>query len=124
MDDYQSAAVRHYEDAKSLQNLGRLDNAGHLIGFSAECAIKHKIKSLQPSGASLHGHLPDLLIAARKHLNGRAISSSMYSVLKNEVLKGWSVHRRYHSTGSTTAQELSEWFVTMARLLATAGIRK
>lgn len=45
-EDYQAAAIRHYLDASALRMAGRLDNAGHLIGFSAECAIKHRIDSL------------------------------------------------------------------------------
>jgi hypothetical protein len=40
MENYEDAAVRHYDDAKALRDSGRGDNAGHLIGFAAECAIK------------------------------------------------------------------------------------
>lgn len=45
-EDFRAAAVRHYEDARALKYAGRLDNAGHLIGFAAECAIKHGIEAL------------------------------------------------------------------------------
>jgi hypothetical protein len=48
-EDYQSAALRHFEDATTLRISGRYDNAGHLIGFAAECAIKHRIMSLRPA---------------------------------------------------------------------------
>jgi hypothetical protein len=124
VDDYESAAIRHYNDAIHLRDSGRLDNAGHIIGFSAECAIKHKIKSLQSSSGAPHGHFPELLAIARKHLRGRALTSSMYQLIKNDVMKGWSVHRRYHATGSTSSAELAEWIVAASRLLATAGIKQ
>jgi hypothetical protein len=48
--DYESAAVRHIRDATALQAIGRFDNAGHLVGFAAESAIKLRI---QPSPADL-----------------------------------------------------------------------
>ena len=63
--DYESAAVRHFEDAQTLWASGRVDNAGHLIGFAAECAIKHRISSLRPAAKSPQGHFPEILIAAR-----------------------------------------------------------
>ena len=46
-EDYASAAIRHFKDATALQSSGRLDNAGHLVGFAAECAIKHGISNLR-----------------------------------------------------------------------------
>jgi hypothetical protein len=46
---YDSAAIRHFEDAGLLKDSGKLDNAGYLIGFAAECAIKYHISSLNPS---------------------------------------------------------------------------
>jgi len=70
MEDYKSAAIRHYADAKTLREAGQLDNAGHLIGFAAECAIKLKITVKFTGEDSPHGHLPGFLIAARKQLAG------------------------------------------------------
>ncbi|MCI1051607.1 MULTISPECIES: hypothetical protein [unclassified Stenotrophomonas] len=124
MDDYESAAVRHFKDAEALRMAGRKDNAGHLIGFSAECAIKHKIKTLRTDASAPHGHFPELLMIARKHLQGRSLSASMHSLLKNDVLVGWSVNRRYYVTGSTSDAELQDWFVIASRLMATAGIKR
>jgi hypothetical protein len=121
MDDYESAALRHFEDADLLQRQGRLDNAGHLVGFAAECAIKHRIATLQPSNDNPHGHLPQLAATARKHLQKHR--SSMFDVLRNSVFDTWDVNRRYHATGTTTAEELETWFKVTKRLFAAANLK-
>jgi hypothetical protein len=45
--DYLDAAERHWEDAQCLLAHNRLANADHLIGFSAECALKAVMLGLQ-----------------------------------------------------------------------------
>lgn len=122
-ENYQSAACRHFFDASALQTLGKLDNAGHLIGFAAECAIKHRISSLRPGANSPHGHFPEILAVARVHLGPRSRYTSMYDVLKGDIFKGWNVNRRYQDTGATDADELANWFSATKRLFATAGIQ-
>ena len=122
-EDYESAAIRHFEDAVALQSSGRLDNAGHLVGFAAECAIKSKIRALQSANDAPHGHLPDLLLAARKQLGPRSNYTQMFDLLKPDTFSGWNVNRRYHATGGTTEQEVTKWFKMTSRLLATAGLK-
>lgn len=121
MDQYKDAAIRHYSDATFLRTAGRLDNAGHLIGFSAECAIKHAIETVSSSADKPRGHLPDFLGVARKHLNSR---SPMYVLLQSNLLSGWRVDRRYHASGETTANELDAWTSHARRLLGAAGIKE
>jgi len=122
-EDYESAAIRHFEDATALRLSGRFDNAGHLVGFAAECAIKSRIRALRPANDAPHGHLPDLLIAARKHLGPRSNYTQMYDLLKPDTFSGWHVNRRYQATGATTEQEVAKWFKLTSRLLVTAGLR-
>ena len=122
-EDYEGAAARHYTDALELKAQGRRDNAGHLVGFAAECAIKHQIQSLQPAAASPHVHLPDLLAAARKKFAARGTQLSMYQLVKDDHFKTWNVNRRYWSTGSTSEDELDHWFTMARRLLGAAGIK-
>ncbi|HIE9582139.1 TPA: hypothetical protein ACXRY6_000091 [Klebsiella variicola subsp. variicola] len=43
MENYREAAIRHLNDSEKLLESNSVDNAGHLIGFAAECAIKYKI---------------------------------------------------------------------------------
>jgi hypothetical protein len=123
-ENYKSAALRHFEDAVALQSSGRPDNAGHLVGFAAECAIKHKIVSLRSAANASHLHFPDLLVVARKQLGARSrYSVSMFDVLKPDIFSGWHVNRRYDETGSTDVAELTEWFNVTKRLFATAGLK-
>jgi len=121
--NYESAATRHFEDATALQALGRADNAGYLIGFAAECAIKHNIVSLQPGAHSPQGHFPEILIAARKRLGPRSGYTSMFDVIRADIFSGWNVHRRYDETGHTDSADLTKWFNTTKRLFATAGLK-
>jgi hypothetical protein len=123
-ENYASSALRHFEDATALQSSGKSDNAGHLIGFAAECAIKHRMISLRSATDAPHVHFPDLLIAARKHFGARSkYTVSMFNVLKPDIFAGWHVNRRYDETGSTGAAELAEWFSATKRLFATAGLK-
>jgi len=121
-EDYQAAAIRHFQDATTLQAAGQLDNAGHLIGFSAECAIKHKINSLG-SEVSPPQHLPELLVAARKRPGGRANYAGMFDLLKNGIFADWAVDHRYSASGKVTSGQVSAWFAITKRLLAAANIR-
>ncbi|GGC63712.1 hypothetical protein GCM10011504_47400 [Siccirubricoccus deserti] len=122
-EDYQAAALRHYQDASALRDAGRLDNAGHLIGFSAECAIKYRIESLGSGDRSPAQHLPDILVAARKRLGERSNFTSMYNLLKSDIFADWAVDHRYSSTGKTTSEQFEAWVHITRRLLAAANIR-
>lgn len=120
-EDYSGSAVRHFQDAVALQAAGTLDNAGHLIGFAAECAIKSKLGELGNDG--LMAHLPDLLPAARKRLGSRAGYVSMYNLIKDDVLVGWFIDHRYAPTGRLSDETLAEWIAVTKRLMAAAGIK-
>lgn len=43
MEFFYASALRHYKDAQILRAQGRYDNAVHLYGFAAECALKSLI---------------------------------------------------------------------------------
>ena len=98
-EDYHAAAIRHFHDARALRETGRLDNAGHLVGFAAECAIKYRIEALGVNHGSPAEHLPAILPAARKRLGERASYTSMYELLKGDVFSDWAVDHRYSRTG-------------------------
>ena len=122
-EDYQAAAIRHYQDATALRDAGRLDNAGHLIGFSAECAIKYRIDSLGLGNRSPAQHLPDIVVAARKRLGERSNYTSMFNLLKNGIFADWAVDHRYSLTGKVTSEQVAAWFLITKKLLAAANIR-
>lgn len=48
--DYPAAARRHKADSDSLYKQGRLDNADHLYGFAAECALLGSLCILKRAG--------------------------------------------------------------------------
>ena len=43
MEFFYASALRHYKDDQILREQGRYDNAVHLYGFAAECALKSLI---------------------------------------------------------------------------------
>ena len=50
MESFEHAARRHFADAEDLADRQRLlDNAGHLIGPAAECAVKHAVRHVTPT---------------------------------------------------------------------------
>lgn len=122
-ENYKAAAIRHYHDASALRDAGRLDNAGHLIGFSAECAIKYRIDSLGSRERFPAQHLPDILAAARKRLGERSNYASMFNLLKSDIFADWAVDHRYSPTGKATSEQVAVWFLVTQRLLAAANIR-
>lgn len=104
---------------------GRLDNAGHLIGFAAECAIKYRISTLTPPPNSPMVHLPELLLVARKHLGPRsAYGTSMFDAIRGDIFSGWQVGNRYLATGHTQAADLAAWMKQTQRLFATANLKE
>lgn len=125
VDKYDSAALRHYDDAELLRINGCSDNAGHLIGFAAECAIKHRISTFNSSVNNPHGHLPEFLTVALKHISGRGRDSKalLLELERNAVFSGWDVSRRYCETGETLTAELDGWFKAAGRLVGWAGIK-
>ncbi|HDZ9442607.1 hypothetical protein [Klebsiella quasipneumoniae] len=64
MENYREAAIRHLNDSERLLKINSVDNAGHLIGFAAECAIKYKIELNNSDNPKLH--FPYILAAAKK----------------------------------------------------------
>jgi hypothetical protein len=57
-EEYGEAAVRHLTDADILASGSRWGGAAYLVGFAAECAIKHRIETLRPEQGAPHGPFP------------------------------------------------------------------
>lgn len=120
---FATAAVRHYVDANTLAETERFDGAGHLIGFSAECAIKHAVLTLRSDIDSVRGHFPDLLGIAKRHLKHRS-HYHIYSVINGPAfLKGWKVEDRYSDDGFITKQQYTEWRGQTRELMCAARLR-
>jgi hypothetical protein len=105
---YAAAATRHIEDALQLQTAGRLDNADHLAGSAAECALKAvlcrvggvpiPVQGAPRAGGIQFGHLPPLWSLAATHLQGRGLSGAARTLA---LLSGpnpfqrWDIGDRY-----------------------------
>ncbi|ADJ23991.1 conserved hypothetical protein [Hyphomicrobium denitrificans ATCC 51888] len=123
---YNQSALRHYFDSEKLADLGRFDNAGHLIGFAAECALKHAFAIMEPVN-SPRVHLPDLANALLKHVKSR---NSQETALRNLLAqtKGgffddWRVAARYEIDGLVDQATYRKWRGLAQRAIGAAGLR-
>lgn len=124
-DDYLSAAKRHRADAELLAADGRFDNAGHLIGFAAECAIKKKLRDLdrQPT-ACYDGHHPKPQTQLRASMNKMRLGGPWLALANGpKLFADWSVDGRYASDNTVTKAQYDAWKVATDKLFVLAKIR-
>lgn len=114
---YQQAARRHFADAERLARDKRWENASHLLGFAAECALKHLLTDLRPKEQVPHTHLPVLADTAKKHLKGRRHQALLRVIESPTYFDGWTVDQRYHPDGSVTADQYTSWLSDARRTL-------
>ena len=123
-EEYGEAAVRHLTDADILADGNRWGGAAYLVGFAAECAIKHRIETLRPQQGVPHGHFPEILDAARRHL-GRRRDTALHTVLKmTNLMEGWSVLIRYSADAAVDQGLYTLWREHAVRLVWAAGLRR
>lgn len=121
---YDQAALRHFDDAAILAKDERWDGAGHLIGFAAECALKHAIVSLRPQQDAPHEHLPKLRDIAKKHLTTRTHQRLHTLLSQPDYFEGWVVTGRYAANDSVSARAYGGWQTDASRTLGAAGLRR
>jgi hypothetical protein len=125
-ENYSEAAVRHFLDAEHLAKASRWGNAGHLVGFAAECAVKSRLRILKPAAEAkeFHGHFPDLINIARKQVCGRR-DTALHAVLKiNLLMQGWNVNDRYAANSSIGKVQYDLWRQHASRLMSAAGLNR
>lgn len=127
---YDDAAVRHWKDADVLEASGRLDNSDHLLGLSAECAIKSALKArgkpfVDEDGDLLgrYWHHIDLLWD-RVHLQSLQRSHpGLVALLQSEnAYDDWSIEHRYGRTGAVSAEAHARHKAGSKRLLSAVGL--
>jgi hypothetical protein len=125
--DYTQAARRHYLDAERLADAGRHDNAGHLIGFAAECALKKAALGFFPKGQSeIEGHLPGGLKGIiKRQLDGRNAKGRLLALVQynSSFFADWHVNDRYSPDGHVALQRYTTWRKQTLEALSIAGIR-
>jgi hypothetical protein len=117
------AAARHFLDAEKLAKCGRFDSAGHLIGFAAECAVKHCVESLRPTNEAPHLHFPELVERAKKLIHGRKKHSLFTLLERGKYMDGWKISIRYSADNAVTPEIYHNWRTDAARTLSIASIR-
>lgn len=123
-EDYSNSALRHLIDAEMLAIHERWGGAGHLVGFAAECAIKHRLGSLKPASDPIKGHLPHLIEIAKKHVCGRKDTSLLYLLKMTNLMAGWKVEQRYAKDGEVKKENFELWKAHASRLINAANIRR
>jgi len=122
---YKEAALRHFTDAETLAGMGRFDNAGHLIGFAAECAIKFAVDLPDRERKT---HLPgvaETALEALREFSGRE-STPMFGLLdrnRQNFFENWSIANRYSANGTITQKMFEKWSDLAEQALGAARIR-
>lgn len=126
-DFFDDAAHRHRADAKHLAGAQRFQNAGHLIGFAAECLVKSMLEQAgQAINAKTHlaVHFPKLRGMIQDHAQGR-LAVSLTAILQNDsFLDGWDATGRYEANMPTADAEarFAGWQSDVNALFTAAGI--
>ncbi len=126
MESFETAARRHFADAENLANLGRMDNAGHLIGLAAECAVKHAIRRFVPNPPRIH--FPKLTGQMRKFGGRSKVSSNIRRALSppahGSVFDDWSMTMRYRADGHVDDAQYRKWKVAAGQIMGAANIER
>lgn len=133
MENYAEAALRHWKDAKLLEEENRVENADHHYGFAAECAIKKALITLP--AFSIIGVLEKTY---KEHINilwGRVNNQSLqksYPALSAYLKSAhpfseWHVKQRYAADGEISKVAMDLHKKSASRLLGSVnlnGIRR
>lgn len=109
-EDFDDAHRRHWDDAEILFAKGRLANADHLYGLSAECALKAMMRRLDMPvdegtgtlAARYREHLPKLWRLFVDLVSGRRGASRLEALLSEAFrdctpFSDWRIADRYAS---------------------------
>ena len=126
-DSFPDAARRHRSDAKHLAANDRFQNAGHLLGFAAECLAK---EVLQAAGITidkpshLREHFPKLASEIRIQGRTRAMAMLLPILERSAFLDGWEVECRYEANilRSDAEARYHSWQADVDSLFNAAGI--
>lgn len=109
MENFGSAAARHWEDAQRLHVIGRADNSAYLAGYAIECSLKVLIEITGPNpkalGHNLSGLSGDALVLACV----LAPWLHRYQISRTEdfehVMRAWVPEMRYSATGQVSGEQ-------------------
>ena len=126
-DSFLDSAHRHRSDAKHLATDRRFQNAGHLIGFAAECLVKDILERASitiDKASGFREHFPKLQTKVR--MNGRTrVMRQLTPIVRGATfLHGWAAEGRYeHDISDSSAEKrFLSWVAEVDALFRTAGI--
>ena len=126
MESFEHAARRHFADAEDLANRQRIDNAGHLIGLAAECAVKHAVRRVAPNPPRIH--FPKLTAEMRKFGGRNTVLHKVRRALsppaRASVFDDWYIAMRYCADGHVADAQYRKWKVAAGRIMSAASIER
>jgi HEPN domain-containing protein len=107
-EDFPSAAVRHYEDARRLLGKGRCENAFYLSGYTAECILKSLLVSGGVEAKKFCHQLKEMRLRGLEFLAGYSYLWSRYRPRWRAALDDWSPEIRYLPPGTVDISKAAE----------------
>ncbi len=122
---YDLAAMRHFNDAVTLEEHERLANADQLFGFAAECGIKSAlVASSNQNLAAKHREHVDRLwgLASLQSFSPRFRSLIVVLRALEQPFFDWSTDHRYLADDVVSAEMLARHRKAAKRVLASVGL--
>lgn len=126
-DCFSDSARRHRRDAQQLAAAHRFQNAGHLLGFAAECLAKEILEragiTLDKS-SGLREHFPKLGERIRREGHTRVMVMLAPIVRKWAFLDGWTAETRYEADiiPADAQTRFNSWQADVDSLFKASGI--
>ena len=122
-DDYRAAAVRHYRDAKLLDNHDRVENADHHYGLAAECGLKEALKQMgRLREEHRRWHIDQLWNKIQAKQLSKSFPGLAQLVENRDCFAKWKISQRYGRDGEVPRVNLERHRKWTVRLLNAAGI--
>ena len=126
-DSFPDSARRHRSDARSLAADNRFQNAGHLLGFAAECLAKEILLAAGITIDKTSGfrtHFPAL--GEKIRIDGRTRVMALLAPVVSSAtfLSGWEADGRYEQNLSNLVAEarFASWRADVDSLFRVAGV--
>ena len=128
MENFASAALRHWNDALLLESDNRVGNADHHFGFAAECALKSVLAKL-PAFTRTGELSPEYKLHINAlwdkvgHQSLQKTYPGLFSILKTpNAYAHWDVKQRYFAEGTVSFTAMAAHRKMAAKLLGAANL--
>jgi len=127
--DFLDAAQRHWDDAELLLTQDRLATADHLLGISAECALKAVMVALgmglnargAPKAREHMVHIDGLWAAFQSFAQGRMGARYIEPLEPGHPFGDWSPGQRYWNRSRFTDSRVDQHWSACEASLRTLG---